>query len=539
MQVLVCLARAVGEPVSRDMLAQACWGGVVVSEDAVNRCIQRLRRLGEEAAGESFVIETIPRVGYRLRRRAAAQEHGPPQAGSLAAADAPSASVCVLPFDNMSGDPEQDYFSDGITEDIITDLGSVSALFVVARTTAFAFKGRVADVRELARELNVRHVITGSVRKAEGRVRISAQLIDGATGGQVWAERYDRDLKDIFVVQDEISQAIVSALKGELLPEEKASITRRGTDSAEAYDLFLMAREKYVSGDQGVPGWGEAIIRLCRRATEIDPNYANAWTFLALGYAAAGWRQSGRGADRGLAAAERALALNPDLAEAHAVTARIFSDSGRHDEASREIEIALRRDPKSWLDPWQVNYTAALVYMAQKRYADAIPYYEAAAVLNPTDIISPAYLIAWYVRTDDHQAIVCAAEVLLAHVEAALAKNGDNAHALALGAHALGFLGRLDRAGEWMERALLMDPDNPHVRFLVAQHLLANFKDTDGALGMLAPVLAKGPAGYLDIIEFSPHFDPVRDHPRFKAMMAGAEARLAAEQQGKGQAGSG
>src|SRR5579859_914444 len=145
-------------------------------------------------------------------------------------------SICVLPFANMSGDPEQEYFSDGISEDIITDLSKVSALSVVARNSAFRYKGQHVDLPKVARELGVSHVLEGSVRKAGDRVRITAQLVDGATNDHVWAERYDRDLKDIFVVQDEISLAIVRALQGELLPEEKASITRRGTDSAEAYD---------------------------------------------------------------------------------------------------------------------------------------------------------------------------------------------------------------------------------------------------------------------------------------------------------------
>ena len=152
-------------------------------------------------------------------------------------------SICVLPFANMSGDAEQEYFSDGISEDIITDLTKVSALAVIARNTAFTFKGQPVDVREVARKLGVSHVLEGSVRKAGGRVRITAQLIDGATGDHVWAERYDRDLTDIFALQDEISKAIVEALKLKLLPEEKKAIEQRGTTNVEAYNLYLMARQ--------------------------------------------------------------------------------------------------------------------------------------------------------------------------------------------------------------------------------------------------------------------------------------------------------
>ena len=163
----------------------------------------------------------------------------------------------------MSGDPEQEYFSDGITEDIITDLSKVSALSVVSRNSAFVFKGKHVDVPKVARELKVSHVLEGSVRKAGGRVRITAQLVDGSINDHVWAERYDRDLNDIFALQDEISEAIVKALKLKLLPEEKKAIEQRGTENVEAYNLYLMARQLYVTGHEGDVRRAEAIIRLC------------------------------------------------------------------------------------------------------------------------------------------------------------------------------------------------------------------------------------------------------------------------------------
>src|SRR5689334_20577547 len=191
-------------------------------------------------------------------------------------------SICVLPFANMSGDPEQEYFSDGITEDIITDLSKISALHVVSRNTAFTFKGKAVDVGQVAGQLNVSHVVEGSVRKAAGRVRITAQLIDGSIDGHVWAERYDRDLNDIFAIQDEISHAIVDALKVRLLPEEKKAIEQHGTENVDAYNLFLMARQTYATSLEGDARRLDAIIRMCRRAVEIDPNYADAWALIAL-----------------------------------------------------------------------------------------------------------------------------------------------------------------------------------------------------------------------------------------------------------------
>ena len=248
-------------------------------------------------------------------------------------------SICVLPFSNMSGDPEQEYFSDGICEDIMTDLSKVSALFVVARNTAFTFKGRAVDVPQVARQLGVSHVLEGSVRRAGGRVRISAQLIDGSTGGQVWAERWDRDLTDIFALQDEIGAAIVGALKLKMLPREKRALGRRGTDSVEAYNLYLMARQARVTGNDGDVRKEEAILRLCRRATEIDPNYAAAWALMAKAEESLrhGFQQAG---DGGMASAERALALDPDLADAHIVKANLLQANGREDEADAELDAA-------------------------------------------------------------------------------------------------------------------------------------------------------------------------------------------------------
>src|SRR5205814_2724385 len=230
-------------------------------------------------------------------------------------------SICVLPFANMSGDPEQEYFSDGITEDIITDLSKVSALWVAARNTAFTFKGKHVDAPQIARQLKVSHLLEGSVRKAGGRVRITAQLVDGATGGHVWAERYDRDLNDIFALQDEISQAIVAALKLKLLPEEKKAIEQRGTNDPEAYKLYLMARQYSITGNFGSARRSEAIIRLCRRAIEIDPNYARPWALMASAQIRLRFF-FGREGDNGLAAAERALELDGNLAEAHAAKAQ-------------------------------------------------------------------------------------------------------------------------------------------------------------------------------------------------------------------------
>jgi len=430
-------------------------------------------------------------------------------------------SICVLPFANMSGEGEQEYFSDGITEDIITDLSKVSALDIISRNTAFTFKNKPVDVRQVAAQLRVSHVLEGSVRKAAGRVRITAQLIDGSNDSHVWAERYDRDLNDIFALQDEISRAIVDALKIKLLPEEKKAIERRGTENVDAYNLYLMARESYATGFEGDGRRNETIIRLCRRAVEIDPNYAEAWALIAMAEMLLR-STSGRGVDGGLAAAERALELNVDLAEAHAVKARILSEEKRHDEASREIETALRLDPQSH----QVNKCAALLRFRQQRLEDSIPYFEKAVALEGGDFGSSGMLITCYTALGNREAARRAAEITLARAEKVLARDSSNGSAMGHGSDALAVLGQGERAKDWMARALLIDPENMTMRYNFVCALANHLDDKEAALGMLGPSFEKMGAGLINHAKIDPDMDPLREDPRFKAMLAAAEKRV-------------
>ena len=433
-------------------------------------------------------------------------------------------SICVLPFANMSGDPEQEYFSDGISEDIITDLSKVSAVSVTARNTAFGFKGKSPNVKDVAHQLGVSHVLEGSVRKAGGRVRITAQLIDGASGNHLWAERYDRDLTDIFALQDEISEAIVKALKLKLLPEEKAAIEQRGTSNVEAYNLYLMARQLYVSGPNGHAKRASAIVRLCTRATEIDPGYALAWALMA--HAQMILRQTlGKRGDDGLAAAERALALDPNLPEAHAAKAGLLADSGRYDEALIEIDIALGQDSESY----EVIRSAAYLSYKQQRVEDAIRYWEKASSLMETDINSPAMLMSCYVAVGNTDAARRSAQISLSRAEKALSLDPGNGAVMAYSAYALATLGEAERAKEQMRRALLIDPDDWNMRYNFACVLLIHLNEPDAALDVLGPVLENVAASFLNHIKVDPDFTRVRDNPRFKAMIAAAETRLATD----------
>ena len=448
--------------------------------------------------------------------------------GGIAATPAPSRavrklSICVLPFANMSGDPEQEYFSDGISEDIITDLSKVSALAVVSRNSAFRYKGQHVDLPKVARELGVSHVLEGSVRKAGGRVRITAQLIDGETNDHVWAERYDRDLTDIFALQDEISEAIVAALKLKLMPQERQAIEQRGTDNADAYNLYLMARSYRLTGNDGDPRQEEAIERLTSRAVGLDPGYATAWALMASAQYTLR-RMHGRPGDGGEAALDRALALNPELAEVRAMMALRLSHAGRPEEAAVEIAVALRLDPESF----DVNNNAGNICYEQGRFKDAAGHWEKATAAMETCVQPLMMLISCYTALGDGENTRRTARIALERAEKAVAQDRSNAPAMGVAVTALAALGETERAKEWMNRALLIDPDNLTTRYNFACNLANLLGDDDAALDMLGPVLERDPGGLLQDTRYDPDFAGLRDDPRFQAMIADAEARLAA-----------
>jgi len=430
-------------------------------------------------------------------------------------------SICVLPFVNMSGEAEQEYFSDGISEDIITDLSKVSALSIVARNTAFAFKGQTVDVKDVAKTLGVSHVLEGSVRKAGNRVRITAQLIDGAAGDHVWADRYDRDLTDIFEIQDEISKAIVDALKVKLLPKEKSAIEHRGTSNVDAYNLYLMARQQWTSGTFGHIRRDEAIVRLCRQSTLLDPNYADAWALMGLAQLELRFWH-GKDEDA-LDAAQRALAVNPNMPEALCIQARYLEEEGQGDEALRQVRAALEINPESW----EVNREAARMLFRHGNIGDAIPYFEKAASLMDGDWHNPSMLITCYNSTGDEAALHRVAKLALDRAESAIAKDPTNGPALAVGASALCMFGDEQRARDWVGRALLLDPDNLSMRYNLACSMARELGDPNGAIETLQPFFEKvNSPMHIRHLEVDPDLDPVRDEPRFNQMLAAAKQRL-------------
>jgi len=467
--------------------------------------------------------ELLRALAGTIARAQAAKSTAPGSSTGVSGKPATNIAICVLPFANMSGEQEQEYFSDGITEDIITDLSKVSALAVVSRNSAFMYKAKHVDLPKVARELKVSHVLEGSVRKAGNRLRITAQLIDGATNNHVWAERYDRDATDIFAIQDEISEAIVRALKLNLLPEEKQAIERRGTDNAEAHDLYLMARQTYITGRESDPRTAETIIRLCTRATEIDPGYAQAWTLMAIGCRAL--RETGNGqSTAAMQAVERALVLNPNLAEARATKAQILLMDGDEQAAAAEVANALALDPESY----EVNRAAGRLNYHRKRHADAALCYEKAAKLMESDINSVAMLVSCYTALGDVAGARRAAQLTLSRAEAVLAHDPNNPVVVGVSAYSLAALGQGERAKARMHRALLIDPDSFNMRYNFGCALCVSLRDKEAALEMLGPVFETITDSFLPYAKADPDLELLRDDPRFQAMVAAAEARHAA-----------
>jgi adenylate cyclase len=516
MQVLVALAKAAGGVVSRDELLQSCWNGAVVGEDAIERVVGRIRRLTERFAG--LRLETVTTVGYRLLADAV-----PPVEAAEAQASARQPSVVVLPFLNMSDDPQQSYFSDGMTEDVITDLSKVSALSVLARTTSFALRDAATTVPELAERLGVTHVLEGSVRKAGGRVRVTAQLVDGASGTHLWAERYDRATSDVFTLQDELTGAIVDALRLRLLPEERRAIEQRRTHSPEAYELYLLARRYYEGGgiDSGELRQLEVIERLCRRAIDLDPDFAQAWSLMAVSQTALLCHLSAPG-DGGRAAVERTLALNPDQAEPHAINARYLMQDGRMDEAQAELEIALRLDPDDAL----VRAVAGRFFYVQRDFARAIPHLEYSTSVSEIWAAEAGLLLSTYNTLGDADGVQRTAQKIWARAEKVLARDYASLNGIGCGVGALAALGHADRARALVERALLIDPDNGRMLYNFACGLIAFLKDADAALELLEPVFKECSAGLLRHVAHDPDLDPLRDDPRFVEMTTAAVKRL-------------
>jgi adenylate cyclase len=418
-------------------------------------------------------------------------------------------SIAVLPFNNMSGDSEQEYFSDGITEDIITDLSKVSGLSVVARHTAFTYKNRPVNVQEVGRELGVAYILEGSVRKAGARVRVTGQLINSTNGNHVWADRFDRELTDIFAIQDEITHAIVEQLKVKLHPQERKSLAQAPTDNIEAYTYYLKGRDFL---NRRSKRYLQLARQMFGKAVELDARYARAYAGMADcdSYLYMTYHESVV-MDEVLATTEKALSLDPRLAEAHASRGVALSAGQRYEEAKTEFEKALALDP----DSYEAHYFYARSNFAQGNVDRAAALFERAAEIRPDDYQVPCLLVAIYKSLGRPQDAKNAAQKGVELAERELALHPEDSRPAQIGSGALFALGEKDRAREWTARALAIDPDD-----LVAQYNAAcNYSllgDIDAALELLEQCLPKLGHEKVQWAKYDSDFDPLRSHPRYQ-----------------------
>ena len=390
---LIYLVQNRDRVVSKDDLIASVWGGRVVSDSTLTSRINAARKAVGDSGVKQKLIRTIARKGLRfvgdvhirpMGLEPQAEIHEPSRA-ALPLPDRPA--IAVLPFINMSGDPEQEYFSDGISEDIITALSKLRWFFVIARNSSFTYKGKAVHMKQIAEELGVGYVVEGSVRKSGDRVRITAQLNDVATGSHIWAERYDRDIADVFAVQDEITEAIVAAIEPQLYAAENFHAQRKAPDSMDAWDLVMRALSHYwrVTRQDNVVAQA-----LLEKATVIDPNYGQALGVLAASQtfsAHMGWADMAAVvpiAERAALAAIRADSEDP---WAHYALGNVYLFTRRFDDLLAEFELALQLNPNFSLA--QGYYGLALAYCGRWQEADLAA--RRALRLSPRDPFSAIY----------------------------------------------------------------------------------------------------------------------------------------------------
>ncbi|MFG3595901.1 winged helix-turn-helix domain-containing protein [Bradyrhizobium sp. RDI18] len=419
--------------VSKDELITAIWNGRSVSDAALTTRLNVARGAVSDTGEEQRLIKTLPRKGFRFIGPVREEGDDSPAVPdkmvepetTLALPD--KTSIAVLPFENMSGDPEQEYFADGMVEEITTALSRFKWLFVIARNSSFTFKGKAVDIKEVGRRLGVRYVLEGSVRKAAGKVRIAGQLIDAVTAALIWADRFERDLTDVFALQDEVTVAVVSAIQPKLLQTEIGLATRRRPDNLTAYDFYLRAMQQYYLTTR--EGNAEAI-RLAHRALRLDPRFgfvaalAGAchlrnvlWGYAidpqferneavrllrlalsiddddpdALALAAATSAFMVGDCETEIELADRAVALNPNSFVAWSCRGQVYRIAGLPEEAIRSFERAIRMSP---VDPRLhllfAGMGSALVEL--RRFDEAVAAGRKALRQNPSDLVAYRYL---------------------------------------------------------------------------------------------------------------------------------------------------
>ncbi len=421
-------------------------------------------------------------------------------------------SVAVLPFRNMSADPEQEFFCDGIAEDIINDLTQVEGLRVAARTSSFSFKSADTDIREICAKLNVTAILEGSVRKAGNRLRVTAQLINASDGYHVWSERFDRELNDVFEVQEEIAASVTAALKLKLGGTQKEKIAKRSTENVEAYEYYLKARQ--LSRQSGKEIYHA--VKLYNRAIEADPNYALAYAGLA---AIRTEIYMYFDSDLGILkmaeeASARALELDPDLAEAHSARGYYLSQASDYQEAEKQFQRALQLNPNSY----DACHHYGRVCIVNNKNKLASELFERAIEIDPSDIFSAALLHQIYERLGEKQKAKAATGEALRKLHKHLLLNPDDLRALQLAATQSAKAGNKDDAHEYLDKTLQLAPSETGVLYNGAC-TYALIGDADRSLDLLGKALSKGQHLY-DWAATDSDLDSLRNDPRFQELLA-------------------
>ena len=420
-------------------------------------------------------------------------------------------SVAVLPFANMSNDPENEYFTDGMAEEIINALTKIQSLRVASRTSSFAFKGKNEDIGEIGRKLRVSTVLEGSVRKMGNRLRITAQLVNVADGYHLWSERYDREMEDVFAIQDDISQAIVVALRVILSEGEKKAIEKGRKVNVQAYDYYLRGRQYFHQLRRKSLEYAR---QMFNRAIEIDPEYARAYAGVAdccsMLYTYFDAREFNlRQAD---IASSKALELEPDLAEAHVARGLAVSLSKHFAEAESEFQTAMRLDPKLF----EAAYWFGRARLSEGRYDEAVKLFDRASSLRPEDYQAAGMLAQAYAAMGKPAESEAAYRRQVRLVEQQLELTPDDARACIFAAVAFSVLHEPEQSMKYAERGLEIDPDDPMLLYNVAC-TYAQLDKPDDALDCLERAVDKG-FGHKEWIEHDPDLTSIRDTQRFKTI---------------------
>ena len=459
-------------------------------EHLVNRCLEK--SASQRYASMDEVLEALHGVAAPVLR--------------------PEKSVAVLYFANLSGDKEDEYFRDGMTEDVLTELSKIKGLHLFPRSAMLAFRDKSLPANQIGQQLGAGYVLDGSIRRAGNRLRITAQLAETRTGHSIWAERYDRELRDVFAIQDEIARNIARALRVMLTEKEKREIEKIPTSEVQAYDYYLRGRQFFYQFRRK----GQEFARqMFARAIVIDPGYARAYAGVAdcCSFLYMWFDANEDNLREAVAASRRAIELDPESAEAHASRGLAESLSKNYLEAEKEFETAIRLDPHLF----EGYYFYGRSCFAQAQYQRAASLFEKASEVNPDDYQATSLSALCYSAMGQREKEVELQRETVRKIERHLQLHPDDSRAVYLGAAALCSVGERARSLEWAERALAMEPGESSALYNVAC-VYSLLGEADKSMDCLEQAFRQG-YGQLEWIENDPDYVSLRDHPRFRALV--------------------